>query len=394
MPVIAVALAACNGNGDAAGTSSAIVAQPFGIDVSASPAAPAGSVAAKLTTFATGLSAPWSMAFLPDGSLLVTQKGGALVRVSADGTTVSAPIAGVPAVDASGQGGLLDVALDPRFAGNRRVYLSFSEPGSGGTNGTAVARGELNSSITVLENVSVIFRQAPKKSGTSAHYGSRLVFRGDGTLWVTLGERAAYPAEAQNLAAQLGKVVRIDTDGAALPDNPFFAQGGNAAAVWSTGHRNPQAAAVHPVTGELWIAEHGPQGGDEVNLALAGRNFGWPNVSYGCNYGDPVGTACRIGGGTHGSPYTPPLVYWYATSTAPGGMVFYTGSRFPEWNGNLFVGGLVGRTLWRIILNGTQVAGVEAMFAGQHEIRDLKQGPDGWLYLISRNAESILRVER
>jgi glucose/arabinose dehydrogenase len=333
------------------------------------------------------------MTFLPDGRLLVTQKGGSLALVSANGQSVSA-VSGVPAVDSNGQGGLLDVTLDRQFASNRRVYLAYSEPGANGTNGTAVARARLNDTSTALEDLVVIFQQLPKKAGTSAHYGSRLLFRADGSLFVTLGERASFPAEAQSLTSQLGKVVRIDTNGAALPDNPFFAQGGATAAIWTYGHRNPQAAALHPATGELWVAEHGPQGGDEVNLALSGRNFGWPNVSYGCNYGDPVGTACRIGGGTHVTPYTPPLAYWYATSTAPGGMVFFTGSRFPEWQGNLFVGGLAGRTLYRFVMNGSQVTGVEAMFPGQHEVRDLKVGPDGYLYLISRNANAIYRVER
>ena len=364
------------------------------INVASPPAPPAGSVAAQLTTFATGLASPWGMAFLPDGRILVAQKGGTLVVVSANGATVSAPLTGVPAVDASGQGGLLDVVLDPQFNTNRRIYLSFSEPGPGGTNGTAVARAELNAAVTGLVNVSVIFQQQPKKAGTSAHYGSRLVFRGDGTLFVTLGERSSFAAEAQSLDSQLGKVARIIVNGTIPADNPYSAQGGNRAAIWSYGHRNPQAAAMHPSTGELWVAEHGPQGGDEINLALAGRNFGWPNVSFGCNYGDPVGTACRIGGGTHNAPYTAPLVYWYATSTAPGGMAFYTGSAFAEWNGNLFVGGLSGRALYRFVLSGGQITGVETMFSGRHEIRDIKQGPDGKLYLISRNANAILRVDR
>jgi glucose/arabinose dehydrogenase len=335
------------------------------------------------------------MAFLPDGRLLVTQKAGSLVIVSANGQTISAPLGGVPAVDASGQGGLLDVALDPQFATNRLVYLTFSERDSGsGANGTAVARGVLNATDTALVDVQVIFRQMPKKTGTSGHYGSRLAFRADGTLFVTLGERQSYASEAQQLSSQLGKVVRIRTDGSIPADNPFFAQGGNAAAVWSYGHRNPQAAAIHPSTGDLWVSEHGPQGGDEVNVALASRNFGWPNVSYGCNYGAPVGPGCRIGGGTHNAPYTEPVTYFHPTSTAPGGMIFYSGSRFPEWQGSLLVGGLAGATLWRFVLDGNAVVGYEPFFAGQHEIRDIKQGPDGWIYLISRSAEQILRVER
>jgi aldose sugar dehydrogenase len=346
-----------------------------------------------LTVFATGLVSPWGMAFLPDGRLLVTQKAGSLVVVSADGRSISAPIGGVPAVDARGQGGLLDVALDPQFDTNRRVYLAYAEL-IGSDNGTAVARGTLNASATALENVEVIFRQLPKKADSTGHYGSRLVFRNDGTLFVTLGDRQGHAEEAQRLTSQLGKVVRIGSDGALPADNPFAAQGGNAAAVWTYGNRNVQAAAIQPATGELWIGDHGPQGGDEVNVALAGRNFGWPNVSYGCDYGAPVGTACRIGGGTHGPDYTEPAAYWYPTSTAPGGMLFYTGARFPEWQGSLFVGGLSGRTLWRFDIDGHAIVGQEPFFAGQHEIRDIKQGPDGWIYVISRNASQILRVER
>ena len=340
------------------------------------------------------------MAFLPDGRLLVTQKSGSLVLLSADGLTKST-ISGAPTVDAAGQGGLLDVALDPKFdlASNRRIYLAYSEPGANGTNGTAVARADLDAALTALQNVTVIFQQMPKKV-SQGHYGSRIIFRPDGTMFVTLGERQMpinSANEAQSLTSQLGKVVRINSDGSIPADNPY-ASDANALtrAVWSYGHRNPQAAALHPTTGELWVTEHGPQGGDEVNLSLAKRNFGWANVSYGCNYGDPVGVTCRIGGGTHNAPYTPPLAFFYPTSTAPGGAAFYTGTKFPEWQGSFFVGGLAGRTLWRFVVNGsaTAIVGVEPFFAGAHEIRDIKQGPDGWLYFISRNANAIYRVER
>ena len=360
----------------------------------APPVTPSG-VVPKLTLFASGLNQPWGMAFLPDGRALVTQKPGSLVLLSATGA-VQTTISGVPAVDAGGQGGLLDVALDPQFnlSTNRRIYLAYSEPGPNGTNGTAVARADLNAGLTALENVAVVFQQAPKKV-SQGHYGSRILFRpADGTMFVTLGERQSFSAEAQQLTSQLGKVVRVRTDGSVPTDNPFVSMGGNAAAVWSYGHRNPQAAAIHPSTGELWVTEHGPQGGDEVNLALAGRNFGWPTVSYGCNYGAPVGTTCRIGGGTHNAPFTPPVAFWYPTSTAPGGAMFYTGNRFPEWQGNLLVGGLAGRTLYRFIVNGNAIVGQEPFFAGQHEIRDLKQGPDGWIYMISRNTNQIFRIER
>jgi glucose/arabinose dehydrogenase len=354
-----------------------------------------------LTPFVTtGLSSPWGMAFLPDGRLLVTQKAGSLVLVSANGATVSAAITGVPPVDSGGQGGLLDVALDPAFnlATNRRIYLAYSEPdpAGSGTNGTAVARANLNASLTALENVQVVFQQLPKKV-SQGHYGARILFRADGTMFVTLGERQMpidATNEAQSLTSQLGKVVRINPDGSIPPDNPY-ASSSNALtkAVWTYGHRNPQAAALHPTTGELWVTEHGPQGGDEVNVALPTRNFGWPNVSYGCNYGAPQGTTCRIGGGTHNAPYTPPAVFWYPVSTAPGGALFYTGSAIPQWQGSLFVGGLAGKTLYRLIISGHSVIGQEPFFAGQHEIRDLKQGPDGKIYLMSRNTSRIYRID-
>jgi glucose/arabinose dehydrogenase len=343
-------------------------------------------------SFASALNQPWGMTWLPDGRLLVAQKGGSLVLLNANGS-MSGVVQGTPPVDAGGQGGLLDVALDPQFATNRRIYLAFSEPVSGGTNRTSVARGVLNDSATQVTNLSVIFRQAPDKV-SSGHYGSRLLFRGDGSLFVLLGDRQGFAAEAQQMASMLGKVVRINTDGQPMADNPYFSQGGNAAYVWTLGHRNPQAGAIHPTTGELWVAEHGPQGGDEVNLCVPGRNFGWPTVSYGCNYGQPVGTACRLGGGTHAPTFVEPLVYWWPTSMAPGGMVFYTGNRVPAWQGNLFVGALAAtKALYRFELNGTQVVRFEALFPGQHEIRDVRQGPDGYLYIVSRNANSILRIE-
>ena len=368
-------------------------AGPVAIDVRVLPPPLAGSVPVRLVPFVTGLNVPWAIAFLPDRRLLVTEKGGTLRLVSADGTSLT-PVAGVPAVDAASQGGLLDVALDPRFPVNRRVYLSYAEPGTGaeaGLAGTSVYRAVLNAAATALENGVVIFRQAPKVAG-GGHYGSRLLFRRDGTLFVTLGERQK-GAPAQDPASQLGKVVRIDTAGKPAAGNPGFGPGASPH-LWTTGHRNVQAAALHPSTGELWVAEHGPQGGDELNLALPGRNFGWPNVSYGCDYGSPVGTGCRVSGGTHAPAFSEPQAYWFPTSTAPGGMAFYTGDPFPEWKGDLFVGGLAGQTLWRLRLQGNAVIGAEALFPGLHELRDLRQGPDGLLYLLTRDGNEILRVER
>jgi aldose sugar dehydrogenase len=287
-------------------------------------AAAAAPPPATTSTFTSGLKNPWGMAFLPDGRMLVTQKAGELVIVSADGKSVGAPVGGVPAVNSAGQGGLLDVALDPDFATDPWVYISYSEPGSGGSE-TAVARGRLRGNT--LQDLNVIFRQQPKVSG-NGHYGSRFVFRPDKTLFVTLGERQK-GSPAQDLASHLGKVVRIHRDGSVPADNPKLGAGARPE-IWSYGHRNVQGAALHPGTGELWDVEHGPQGGDEINIARAGANYGWPVRSYGCNYGDRVSETCRIGGGTHAPEFVEPLTYWVPTSIAPSGLTFYTGSMFPE----------------------------------------------------------------
>jgi glucose/arabinose dehydrogenase len=365
----------------------------YGLDVDATPAPAPGSVAVHTTTVASGLAAPWALAFLPDGRMLVTEKGGTLQLLAAGGATRTA-VSGLPAVAAAGQGGLMDVALDPAFAANRRVYLTFSEPGTGGESGqagTAVFRAELDAAAAALSNGAVIFRQSPKTGGTG-HFGSRLVFGRDGALFVTLGERQQ-GAPAQDVTVHLGKVVRLDADGNPAQGNPAFGAGARPE-LWTMGHRNPQAAALHPATGELWIVEHGPQGGDEVDLALPGRNFGWPTVSYGCNYGDPVGAGCRIGGGVHAPAFSEPLAFWFPTSTAPGGMAFYAGAAFPEWQGDLFVGGLAGRTLWRLRLDGARVVAHEPLLRGQHELRDVRLGPDGSLYLLTRDSGELLRVER
>ena len=368
-----------------------------GADTAAPPAVTMPPAAAgQLSTLRSNLANPWGVALLPDASLLVTQKGGSLLRLSADGASVLATVSGVPTVDASGQGGLLDVAIDPDFASAPWVYLSFSEPGSGseaGRAGTAVLRGRLVGSG--LQDVTVIFRQAPKVSG-GGHYGSRLVFARDKTLFITLGERQL-GSPAQDLAQTLGKVVRIQRDGSIPSDNPSFAAGGSAArpGIWSFGHRNPQGAAIHPTTGELWISEHGPQGGDEINIARAGANYGWPVKSYGCNYGDPVGTACRIGGdGVHAPTYVEPLTFWVPTSIAPSGLIFYTGAMFPEWQGQLFSGALAGQALWRLTLDGNTVTAREAMFGSLGErFRALLQAPDGALLLLTDSGK-LMRLAR
>jgi glucose/arabinose dehydrogenase len=360
------------------------------------PGATQPAVKAAAVIVVSGLSRPWALTFLPDGRMLVTERTGALRIVGLDGK-VAAPIVGVPAVDARGQGGLLDVALDPAFAANRRVYLSYAEAGTGaeaGRNGTAVARGVLSNDGTRLSDVQVIFRQTPKIDST-AHFGSRLVFAPDGTLFITLGDRFSQRDAAQDLSNTLGKVVRIHPDGSVPKDNPFVGRAGVREEIWSYGHRNVQGAALHPVTGELWTHEHGPQGGDEVNITRAGRNYGWPKISYGCEYGAPVGNCPPVGGATSAPGMEQPVTYWVPTSIAPCGMTFYTASVFPQWRGNLFVGALAGQALWRLQLDGNKVVSREALLADLGErIRDVRQGPDGAIYLISDGASAkIYRLQ-
>ena len=343
----------------------------------------------RVETIADGLEHPWAIAFLPDGSALVTEKPGRLRHVGPDGT-LSEPIAGVPEVDARGQGGLLDLTLDPAFAENRRLYLSFAESGERGTNSTAVARGTLSEDNRALSEVEVIFSQQPKLPSTM-HYGSRLVFDPAGDLFVTLGERSQeeFRGQAQELNSHLGKIVRIHPDGDVPEDNPFVHTEGALPEIWSYGHRNIQAAALHPETGEIWEIEHGPRGGDELNVAEAGKNYGWPIVSFGVNYsGTPVGS---------GQPDAPgfedPLHQWTPV-IAPSGMIFYGGEAFPEWQGNVFVGGLASTALVRLELNGREVIHEERILddAGKR-IRDVAEGPDGAIYLVTdEDNGEILRI--
>ena len=327
------------------------------------------------------LQAPWGMAFLPDKRILVTQKAGTMVLLNPAGTVIETVINGLPPVSSAGQGGLLDVALDPEFAADPWIYWTYAEPGTGseaGLIGTAVARGRLTGDT--LQDIAVIYRQVPKVSGTG-HYGSRLAFRGDNTLFVTLGERQL-GSPAQDLSTTLGKVIRINRDGTIPSGNPGLT--GGRPEIWSYGHRNPQGAAIRPGTDELWINEHGPQGGDELNRISAGGNYGWPLVSYGCNYGDPIGDACRIGGGLHAPLYVEPISYWVPVSIAPAGLLFYTGSGFPQWQGHVILGALAGQALWRVQLEGNREVARKQLFAGLGErIRDVEQGPDGWIYLLT-----------
>ncbi|MFZ1414714.1 MAG: PQQ-dependent sugar dehydrogenase [Defluviicoccus sp.] len=342
----------------------------------------------RLRTVARGLEHPWAIAFLPDGRLLVTERPGRLRIVAADGR-LSVPVAGVPAVYAEGQGGLLDIALDPRFADNRLIYFSFSEAGSGGA-GTAVGRGRLINDAAGadrLDDVTVIFRQQPKVRG-GLHFGSRLVFGRDGTLFVTLGER--YQRErAQRPGEHLGKLVRINADGTVPADNPFVNTSGILPEIYSLGHRNVQGAALHPVTGRLWTIEHGARGGDEINTPEAGRNYGWPIITYGLDY-----SGARIGEGTAKEGLEQPLWYW-DPSIAPSGAAFYTSARFPAWHGNLFVGALKSRLLVRLELDGMKVVHEERLLADlQERIRDVRAGPDGFVYLATDSPDGrILRLE-
>ena len=331
----------------------------------------------KVEVVADGLDQPWGMAFLPDGRLLVTEKLGTLRIVAKDGT-VSDPLKGVPEVIANGQGGLLDVALNPKFDANGLVYLSYSEPGDGGA-GTAVAHGKL--SDAGLEDVKVIFRMQPKVEGPN-HFGSRLVFAPDGKLFVTLGDRFKFDP-AQDLKSHLGKVVRINPDGSVPDDNPFVGKDDALPEIWSYGHRNVQGAAIHPETGKLWTIEFGPKGGDELNIPEPGKNYGWPVVSWGNHYDgkdipDPP---------TH-PEFTDAIHHWNPV-ISPSGMAFYTGDAFPSWKNELLIAGLSSQAIVRLTLEGQKMASENRIEMGAR-IRDVAQGPDGAIYAITDESDGQL----
>lgn len=327
-----------------------------------------------VTKIADGLSHPWGMAFLPDGGILVTERSGDLRLVDSKHALKARPIGGVPTVVARGQGGLLDVALHPEFEANRLVYLSYAARGNGGI-GTEVARGRLEDHA--LQELEVIFRLLPK-SNTRHHFGSRLVFDRDGYLYITLGDRGDRP-RAQDRNDHAGSIIRLHDDGRIPADNPFVGLRGMRPEIFSYGNRNVQGAALHPDTGELWAHEHGPQGGDELNVIRSGTNYGWPIITYGKNYS----TGTDIGAGTHQPGMAQPLHYW-VPSIAPSGMSFYTGEPFPEWRGNLLVGSLKFSTLVRLELQGEQVTHEERLLTGAlGRIRDVRQGPDGLVYLLT-----------
>lgn len=349
----------------------------------------------KPETVATGLQNPWAVAFLPDGRFLVTERAGRL-RVVEAGGKIGEPVAGLPAIAAGGQGGLLDVILDSDFAANRSLYFCFSEPGPGNTNSTALARAALSADNRRLDNVKIIFSQKPK-TASSAHFGCRIVesrspginARPDGKLFLTTGERFSRKEDAQTLNNHHGKLIRINKDGSVPPDNPFVGKAGALPEIWSYGHRNMQGLAMAP-DGTLWENEHGPQGGDEINLPRAGANYGWPVITYGENYGGG-----KIGEGiTTKAGMEQPLHYW-TPSIAPSGMAFLTSDKYGKaWQGNLFVGSLKFAYLDRIELaapySGKVVRESKLISEVGERIRDVRQGPDGLLYVLTDNSNGKL----
>ncbi len=357
------------------------------VAASAQQTFPSSAGPLKVDTVARGLVHPWALAFLPDGRMLVTERPGRMRIVSRDGT-LSSPLAGVPRVFAVSQGGLFDVALDRDFAHNRTIYFTYAEPFDGGGR-TALARAQLDLGATpALAAVKVIYRQeGPASRGP--HFGGRIAQAADGNLFVSNGEHFSGRDMAQTLDNDLGKIVRITPDGTAPKDNPFVSRSGARPEIWSYGHRNPQGLAINPADGTLWEQEHGAMGGDEVNLIALGKNYGWPLVSYGVNYdGSKVGTGAATAPGIEA-----PLFHW-TPSIAPSGMAFYTGDLFPAWKGSLFNGALKFQLLSRLEIDGRRVVKEERLLQGLTErIRDVRQGPDGALYLLTDNdAGRILRV--
>ncbi|MEQ8354402.1 MAG: PQQ-dependent sugar dehydrogenase [Kiloniellaceae bacterium] len=338
----------------------------------------------RLVTLAEGLNHPWGLAFLPDGAILITERPGRL-RLFRDGELQAGAIGGTPEVAARGQGGLLDVALHPDFADNGYVYFSYAGAANGKA-GTEVARARFDG--RALEDLDVIFRASPKTPG-AAHYGSRLVFGADGSLYVSLGDRRNYMKEAQNLGSHLGSIIRLKDDGSVPEDNPFVADKAALPEIFSYGHRNVQGLTLRPGTGEIWAHEHGPRGGDEVNLLKAGANYGWPAISYGIDYSGAIITDRTAAPGME-----QPVIYW-DPSIAPSGMAFYDGDRFPNWTGDLFVGALAQRHLRRLEMDGQRVVGQEVLLDGLGErIRDVRSGPDGGLYLLTDSGNGrLLRLE-
>ena len=338
----------------------------------------------RVVKVARGLVHPWSLAFLPNGDMLVTERVGRL-RIIRNGELSSSPVPGVPEVALGGQGGLLDIVLHPKFAENRLIFLSYAGAGAGGS-GTEVARARLvDDALVDLER---ILEVRPKSIG-GRHFGSRLLFGRDGYLYVTAGERAS-KNRAQDLGDLAGSIMRITDDGGVPPDNPFVDRPGARPEIYTYGNRNPQSLAMHPETGQIWEAEHGPKGGDEVNILVAGKNYGWPVITYGRSY-----SGARIGEGTAKDGMAQPVRHWGVPSISPSGMAFYTGGDFPSWRGNMFLGALSGRALIRLVLDGTEIVHEERLLKDIGErIRDVRQGPDGHLYLLTDSPKGrLLRLD-
>ena len=339
----------------------------------------------RAVTVAKGLDEPWSLAFLPSGDMIVSERSGNL-RLVSDKGVLTPPLKDTPDVYAQGQGGMLDVIVDPEFGRNSLIFFSYAEPGKGG-GGTAVARARLLIEENRLSDVKVIFRQTPKSSG-GRHFGSRVVVSKDGKLFITVGERGQRD-RAQDFSINRGQVIRINKDGSIPKDNPFVGRNGFRPEVWSYGHRNPQGATLRPNTGRLWIHEHGAQGGDEINVPLAGKNYGWPVIAYGQHYSGE-----KIGVGTYKDGLEQPVFYW-DPSIAPSGMAFYTGKKFPKWKGDLFVGALKYQLISRLEVNNGKVTEAERILGDLNErIRDVRQGPDGFIYFLTDSSDGrIMRIE-
>jgi glucose/arabinose dehydrogenase len=351
-------------------------------------------VAFNVVPVVEGLRNPWGMTFLPSGAMLVTERVGYLRYVGANGTLAPQAVGGLPAVDNRGQGGLLDVVLDPNFATNKLIYWSYAEPRENGSNNTAVARGTLVEGPPArVENATVIYHQTPSLMST-AHFGSRLIFGRDGTLFITHGERSITEGrvQAQRMDGMLGKVARINADGTIPRDNPFVGQAGVRPEIFSLGHRNIQSAALHPATGELWEVEHGTRGGDELNIVRKGKDYGWPTIAYGIEYaGGPI-----TGNLTAKEGMEQPIYYWDPV-VGPSGMAFYTGDLFPAWKGSLFIGGHQTNDLTRLSLDGEKITGEERLLTDlpkRARVRDVRQGPDGAIYLLTDDplAGQILKL--
>lgn len=327
----------------------------------------------------SSLTSPWGITSLPDGRLLVTEKAGTMRIISTNGT-VSNAITGLPSVNSGGQGGLLGVCVDPQFISNRMVYWVFSENVSGG-NITSVAKGRLSNSETTIENPTVIYRANPSANVGNLHYGGRIVFDSTGNLFVSSGERSDLSTRplAQSVTAALGKILRITTSGQPAPGNPSFSQSGALPELYSIGHRNPQGIAIHPVTGELWQSEHGPRGGDEINRVLAGKNYGWPTITYGIEY-----SGATIGAGIQQQAGMEQPVYYWDPVISPSGITFYKGNTIPEWQNNLFVASLSGMHIARLVMENNKVIGEERLLSSENQrFRDITQGTDSNLYAVT-----------